>query len=348
MSPPLVQRRLAGWYTHVLLFATVFAEGDLMKIVIPGGSGQIGTLLCRAFVADGHNVVVLCRNPRAAPWKMVPWNGQVMAEWAAELDGADVVINLAGRSVNCRYHAANRAAIMNSRVQSTRAVGRAIAQARRPPAMWLQAGTATIYAHRYDAPNDEATGMLGSSEPDVPSQWKFSIDVAQAWEQAAQEAGSRDTRLVILRSAMTMSPDPGGIFDVMSKLVRRGLGGTAGDGRQYVSWIHEQDFIAAVYWLIHHPQIAGAVNVAAPNPLPNAEFMRILRQAWGVRIGPPAPAWLLEIGAFFMRTETELLLKSRRVVPGRLLQSGFAFSFPDWPQAAEDLCRRWRENKRLV
>ncbi len=271
-----------------------------------------------------------------------------MGEWAAELDGADVVINLAGRSVNCRYHATNRAAIMNSRVQSTRAVGRAIAQARRPPAVWLQAGTATIYAHRYDVPNDEATGILGSSEPDVPSQWKFSIDVAQAWEQAAQEAGSRNTRLVILRSAMTMSPDPGGIFDVMSKLVRRGLGGTAGDGRQYVSWIHEQDFIAAVYWLIHHPQIAGPVNVAAPNPLPNAEFMRILRQAWGVRIGPPAPAWLLEIGAFFMKTETELLLKSRRVVPGRLLESGFAFSFPDWTQAAEDLCRRWRENKRLA
>ncbi len=316
-----------------------------MKIVIPGGSGQIGTLLCRAFVADGHDVVVLGRNPRAAPWRMVPWDGRSMGGWTAELDGADVVINLAGRSVNCRYHAANRQAIMDSRVQSTRAVGRAIAQARHPPTLWLQAGTATIYASRYDAPNDEATGILGGFELDVPSQWKFSIAVAQAWEHAAQEALRPDTRLVILRSAMTMSADPGGIFDVMSRLVRRGLGGTAGHGRQYVSWIHERDFIAAIYWLINHPPIAGAVNVAAPNPLPNAEFMRTLRHAWGVRIGLPAPAWLLELGAVFMKTETELLLKSRRVVPGRLLQSGFAFSFPHWPEAADDLCQRWRAIK---
>lgn len=305
-------------------------------------------MLCRAFVADGHDVVVLSRNPQPAPWKTLAWDGQTLDRWAEELNSAAVVINLAGRSVNCRYHAANRTQIMDSRIKSTQVVGRAIAAARHPPALWLQAGTATIYASRYDAPNDEATGILGGSEPDAPSQWKFSVAVAQAWEHAARKAGSPDTRLVILRSAMTMSPDPGGIFDVMSSLVRRGLGGAAGHGRQYVSWIHERDFIAAVYWLIDHPQIAGPVNVAAPHPLPNAEFMRILRRAWGVRVGPPMPAWLLEIGAVFMKTETELLLKSRRVVPGRLLESGFQFAFPHWPQAAEDLCRRWRQNQKLV
>jgi NAD dependent epimerase/dehydratase family enzyme len=125
-------------------------------------------------------------------------------------------------------------------------------------------------------------------------------------------------------------------------LVRRGLGGRAADGRQYVSWVHEQDFVRAVNWLIQHEQLAGAVNVAAPNPLPNAAFMRALREAWGAPVGLPAAPWMLELGAFFLRTETELILKSRRVISGRLAADGFTFDFPDWP-AARDLCRRWRE-----
>jgi NAD dependent epimerase/dehydratase family enzyme len=150
---------------------------------------------------------------------------------------------------------------------------------------------------------------------------------------------------VLMRSAMTMSPDRGGIFDVLLTLVRRGLGGTAGDGRQYISWIHDHDFIQAVNWLIDHQELSGPVNLAAPEPLPNAEFMRVLRQTWGQRIGLPATRWMLELGAFFLRTETELVLKSRRVVPGRLLQSGFTFRFPTWPEAAADLCRRWREQR---
>lgn len=260
-----------------------------------------------------------------------------------QLEGADVVINLAGRSVNCRYHEENRRTIMESRVDSTRVMGQAIAQAARPPRVWLQASTATIYEHRFDAPNDEFTGILGGSEPNAPDTWRFSIDVAKAWEKAAQDAlPLPHTRLVLMRSAIIMSPDRGGAFDMLLKLVRFGLGGRNGSGRQFVSWIHEADFVRAVYWLIEHGSLSGAVNLAAPNPLSNADFMRELRRAWGMPIGLPSTEWMLEIGAFFLRTETELILKSRRVVPGRMLQDGFSFQFATWPEAARDLCARWQ------
>ena len=311
-----------------------------MKIVIPGGSGQVGTVLARAFHQDGHKVVVLSRNAATAPWQVLPWDARTLGEWTSELEGADVVINLAGRNVNCRYNAKNRKAIMDSRIDSTRAVGQAIAQAKSPPRVWLQASTATVYAHRFDAANDEATGILGGSEPGVPETWRFSIDVARAWERTLDEAKVPPTRKVKLRSAMTMSPDRGGIFDVLLGLVRRGLGGRAGDGRQYISWIHYEDFVRAIYWMIEHEEFDGAVNVCAPEPLPNAEFMRILRDASGRRVGLPATKWMLELGAIFLRTETELILKSRRVIPGRLLQAGFSFRFPKWPEAANDLCKK--------
>lgn len=312
-----------------------------MKIVIPGGSGQVGTVLARSFHSRGDEVLVLSRSRAQAPWRVESWDGETLGKWAAELDGADVVINLAGRSVNCRYHAENRNLIMESRIRSTRAVGQAIAQAKRPPRIWLQASTATIYAHRYDAPNDEAGGILGGNEPDTPDTWRFSIDVAVAWERALDEAIVPNTRKVKLRSAMTMSPDRDGIFDTLLRLVRFGLGGRSGDGRQYISWIHSVDFVRAIDWLIEHDQIEGAVNLAAPNPLPNAEFMSVLREAWGIRFGLPAAEWMLEIGARLLKTETELILKSRRVVPGRLLREGFSFQFPTWPEAARDLCSQW-------
>jgi uncharacterized protein (TIGR01777 family) len=315
-----------------------------MKIAIPGGTGQVGTLLARAFLRDGHEVVVLGRHvpKREAPWRVVLWDPANLDGWSDELDGADVVINLAGRSVNCRYTPQNRQEILESRVASVRAVGQAIARARRPPAVWLQASTATIYAHRYDAPNDETSGRIGGAEPGAPDTWRFSIEVATAWEKALDEAPASPTRKVKLRSAMIMSPDPGGIFDTLLTLVRRGLGGTAGDGRQYVSWIHEADFIRAVYFLIAQEDMDGAVNLASPIPMPNREFMAALRRAWGAPIGLPSAAWMLEIGAVFLQTETELILKSRRVVPGRLLGQGFSFDYPDWPDAARDLCERWR------
>jgi uncharacterized protein (TIGR01777 family) len=317
-----------------------------MKIVMPGGSGQVGTVLARAFHGDGHEVVVLSRKPGNTPWRMTAWDARTLGPWTEELEGAGAVINLAGRSVNCRYHAANRRAILDSRLESTRAVGQATARARRPPPVWLQASTATIYAHRLDAPNDEATGILGGQERDAPDTWRFSIEVATAWERAVDEAATPHTRKVTMRSAMVMSPDRGGVFDVLLRLVRFGLGGAAGGGRQYVSWIHGRDFVRAVSWLIARGDVEGPVNLAAPNPLPNAEFMRALRQAWGTRLGLPASRWMLEVGAWLLRTETELVLKSRRVVPGRLLKAGFRFEFPDWLEAARDLCRRWREVSR--
>jgi uncharacterized protein (TIGR01777 family) len=317
-----------------------------MKIVIPGGSGQVGTTLAGAFQRDGHEVTVLSRQPDTRPWPVIVWDGATLGDWSKALDGCDAVINLAGRSVNCRYTAANRKTILESRVLSTRVVGQAIARARRPPRVWLQASTATIYAHRYDAPNDETSGVLGGQEPDMPSSWTFSIDVARAWERALDDATVPQTRKVALRSAITLSPDAGGIFDTLLGLVRLGLGGTAGDGRQFVSWVHSEDFVQAIRWLIGHEDVDGAVNIASPNPLPNAEFMRVLRAAFGTPIGLPATKWMLEVAAVLMRTETELILKSRRVVPRRLLEHGFVFKYPLWPDAARDLCRQWKVARR--
>jgi uncharacterized protein len=262
------------------------------------------------------------------------------------LEGADLVINLAGRSVNCRYTPANRRLIKESRVQSTLAVGQAIARAAHPPRCWFQASTATIYAHRYDAPNDEATGILGGNEPNAPDTWRFSIDVARSWEAAAMQVATPHTRKVLLRSAMVMSPDREGVFDVLLRLVRFGLGGSVGNGRQYVSWLHDQDFVRSINWLLEHDEIEGAVNLAAPNPLPYREFMHTLRRAWGIPFGLPATRTMVELGTFAMRTESELVLKSRRVVPGRLLAGSFTFRFPTWEGAAQDLCARWRKGAR--
>lgn len=313
-----------------------------MKIILPGGSGQVGTVLARAFQERGHTAVVLSRNPKRASWRTVGWDGKSLGPWADEIEGADVVINLAGRSVDCRYTAKNRQLIKESRVASVRVVGEAIGRSKRPPPVWLQASTATIYSHRYDADQDETNGVLGGNEPDAPDTWRFSIDVARAWEQALDDAPVPGTRKVKVRSAMTMSPDRGGVFDTLLRLVRFGLGGRAGDGQQYVSWVHAADFVRAIDWLIEDETLEGPVNVAAPNPLLNREFMSALRKAAGTRIGLPAAGWMLEMGAFLLRTETELILKSRRVTSGRLLQRGFTFQFPFWPEAANDLYKTWK------
>jgi len=312
-----------------------------MKIIIPGGSGHVGAVLARAFERDGHEILILTRKAETSRWPTVPWDGRTLGDWVDALDGADVLVNLAGYTVNCRYNAANRRRIIDSRVDSTRVLGEALAQCNNPPRTWLQSSTATIYAHRFDAPNDEATGIIGGREG-APSSWRFSIDVATAWETTLDEARTPKTRKVKLRSAMTMSVDRGGIFDVLLGLTRYGLGGTSGDGRQYVSWVHHEDFVRAIYWLIEHENIEGPVNVCSPNPLPNAEFMRALQKAWGTPIGLPATRWMLEVGAVFLRTETELILKSRRVVPGVLLEHGFSFQYPFWPDAAQSLCEEWR------
>jgi uncharacterized protein (TIGR01777 family) len=316
-----------------------------MKIVIPGGTGQVGQMLARHFHARGNAVTVLSRTRHPAPWSIVHWDGVNSGPWVAELEHSDVCINLAGRSVNCRYNLVNRRAIFDSRVQSTKILSEVIGSLDHPPAIWLNASTATIYRHSLDRPMDEANGELGGNEPGAPDTWNFSIDVAKAWEEAFFSTPTPRTRKMALRSAMTFSPDPGGVFDVFLSLVRHGLGGTIGSGNQFVSWIHEVDFIRAIEFLIATPVFTGAVNLASPHPLPNRDFLHAIREAWGTRIGLPSTSWMIEIGTFFMQTESELILKSRQVVPGRLLAAGFQFSFPHWPTAARDLVSRWRAQK---
>ena len=316
-----------------------------MRILLPGGRGQIGTLLARHFAAAGHEPVILSRStkPAAGGVRAVQWDGAAVGDWAAEFEGAGAVINLAGRTVNCRYTSENRRQIFASRLDSTRAVGEAILGCESPPPVWLNSGTATIYPHTEGPPaaaNDE-TSEIGN-RPGAPDTWRFSFQVAKQWEDAADAflPKLQNTRLVILRSAMVMSPDPGGVFDVLRGLVRARLGGTQGPGTQYVSWVHERDFCAAVDRLIADGGFTGPVNLCAPNPLPNKDFMRALRDACGVSFGLPATRWMLELGAVALRTESELILKSRRVVPGKLAAAGFAFQYPDWPAAARELCQR--------
>jgi hypothetical protein len=327
-----------------------------LRIVLPGGSGQVGQALARHFQQQGHHVTVLTRGPYAAPWQTVHWDGEQTGPWTEYLEGADACINLAGRSVNCRYDAANRQAIYDSRIQSTQLLGRVIASLADPPRVWLNASAATIYARSLDAngvdlPLDEATSELGSdklsanAKPPV-NRWLqrrgFSSRVARDWEAAFFAAETPRTRKVALRSAVVLSPTAGSAFGVLSNLVRLSLGGRQGNGRQFVSWIHETDYARAVEFLIGDEELQGPVNIAAPNPLPNREFMAALRWAWDVPNGIPAPALAIKLGAIFLRTEPELVLQSCRAVPGRLLDAGFEFQFPAWPEAAEDLVRQWK------
>jgi uncharacterized protein len=311
-----------------------------VKVVIPGGTGQVGMALRRALRSAGHEVVLLTR--RAAGDGLVSWDGERLGPWASEIDGSDVVINLAGRSVSCRYNKENLTEMMRSRVRSARVVGQAIAAAGRPPAAWLQMSTATIYADTRGAANDDLAGVIGGSEEGVPGYWAFSVDIAQAWERELDEAQTPATRKVALRAAMVMTPDRGGVFDVLSRMARLGLGGPVAGGGQYVSWIHEADFTAAVRFIIGAGGLTGAVNLAAPGPERQRDFMRELRAAWGVPVGLPATRWMAELGALALRSDTELLLKSRRVVPARLTAAGFEFRHGTWPEAARDLVRQAR------
>ena len=314
-----------------------------MKILIPGGSGQIGKMLERAFQSSGDEVVVLSRG---ADGEAERWDGKSLGLWTRHVDDADVVINLAGRTVNCRYTEENLKQMMDWRVDSTKVIGEAIAKSKTPPKVWLQMSTATIYAHRFDAANDEATGIIGGSEPDAPAYWARSIDIAKAWELELDQADTHATRKVALRTTMVMSPDKDGVFDVLCGLTRKWLGGRIASGKQYVSWIHEHDFVNAIRFLIENDSIDGPVNLASPGPLPQARFQSQLRKALGVRVGLPATKWMAELGAVFLKTDTELILKSRRVVPGRLLEAGFEFQFSTWEKAAEDLAMARSEMKK--
>ena len=318
-----------------------------LRIVIPGGSGHVGRLLAVHLQQRGHHVTVLTRSPFAATYNTVHWDGEREGQWVDHLEHADVCINLAGRSVNCRYTAENCETIYRSRIDTTQLLGRVIAGLADPPKVWLNASTATIYRHSFDKAMDEYTGEIGgrtaaSAIRDESDPWDFSIKVAVDWEAAFFAAFTPQTRKVAMRAAVVMSSTPGGAFALLLKLVRLSLGGTQGNGRQFVSWVHAADFARAVDFLIAREDLDGPVNIASPNPLPNREFMSSLREAYGMPNGFPAPRPVLELAALLLRTETELVLKSRRVVPARLLDAGFDFLFPHWTEAAEDLVRQWR------
>jgi uncharacterized protein len=309
------------------------------KIVLPGGSGFLGKLLATYFQNLDWQVIILTRRPNkiALPATVVEWDGRTVGPWRRELEGATALVNLAGRSVNCRYTTRNRERILASRIDSTRAIGQAIAAGAMPPKVWLNSSTATIYKHSIDQPMDEVTGVIAAT-PEAKD--AFSIGVATAWEREFDAALAPGVRKVALRTAMVLDTESGTVYRVLRRLVRLGLGGPMASGRQYVSRIHELDFCRAVHWLIEFSDLSGPTNVAAPCPVTNRELMQALRSACGKPFGLPATRWMLGIGALLLRTETELILKSRRVVPKRLLEDGFEFQFPTIRPAIDDLERR--------
>ena len=304
------------------------------KVIVAGGTGFLGRLLSTYLTARGYGTVILTRSPRATNGiREIGWDGCTSGDWAREFERAAAVINLAGQSVNCRYHERNRRIILESRVNSTRIIGEAIGKCQMPPPVWLNASTATIYKHTFGPPWDESGEIGGTPE----AKDEFSVEVATAWEQTLSEAKTPLTRKVAMRTALVLGLERNSVFPVLKRLTRLGLGGKMGDGQQFVSWIHQTDYCRAVEWLMANEGVKGPVNIAAPRAVTNAEMMRTFREICGVPVGLPAAKWMLEVGAFVLRTETELVLKSRRVVPQRLIESGFTFQFSCLREALADL-----------
>lgn len=310
-------------------------------VVLAGGNGFIGSILQARLAAEGYGVVVLTRSPRSdeGQIRQVYWDGRTLGDWTNELDGARALINLSGRSVNCRYNEQNRRDILESRVDTTRVLGQAISRSTEPPPVWLNSSTATIYKHTFDKSMDEATGIIEAT-PEAKD--AFSIQVARAWEQTFTEAPTPTTRKVALRTAMVFAANSGGVYRTLRSLARWGLGGPIAGGHQYISWIHEDDFCRGLEWIISHDELSGPVNVASPNPITHRDMMRTILRERGMPLGLPATRWMLEMAAFIHRTEAELILKSRCVVPARLLESGFNFHFPLMKDAVHEIEGRIR------
>lgn len=300
-------------------------------IVIFGANGFLGRYLCRHFARNGKEVVAVCRSREgwSGDGMFLEWDGKNLGPWALALEGAEAVINLAGRSVNCRYTPQNRAEIISSRVDSTKVIGEAIAACKTPPQTWLNASTATWYRHAEDKPQNDWLGEPGEG---------FSCEVAQAWEDAFFGAEvPAVTRKLALRIGMVLANEDATVYDVLRKLTARGLGGPMGNGRQRISWIHMEDFLRAVDFAINDPFLDGTINVTAPEFPTNREWMRTFREAVGMPLGLPATRWMLEIGARFMKTEPELVLKSRWADPVRLRDAGFRWRWGRTVDAVADL-----------
>lgn len=296
-----------------------------MKIVIAGGSGFLGRALQQYFATQSQELILLNRNPRAA--NEIAWDGKNQGDWSSVIDGADVLINLAGKSVDCRYTEANKAAIVSSRIDSTKALQEAVNRAGHKPAVWINASSATIYIHAETRQMNEYTGTIGDD---------FSMNVCKDWEGAFFKENNAGTRKVAIRTSIVLGNE-GGAYPKLKRLTQVFLGGSQGNGRQMMSWIHIHDFCRAVEHIINDREIDGPVNVTAPEPIPNKEFMRLLRNKYHRPFGLSQNRLLLELGAIFLRTEAELLLKSRNVYPEKLMLQGFRFEYPTIGQALQQL-----------
>ncbi|MTI31334.1 TIGR01777 family oxidoreductase [Xanthovirga aplysinae] len=302
----------------------------MKKIVIAGGTGFLGSALRKHFLKKNIQVVVLSRSSRnnSTNFKTVHWDGKNPDHWIDDLENADILINLCGKSVDCRYNSKNRKEILDSRVNSTKVLGEAITTLKKPPVLWINSSSATIYPHSETEYKTESH-EVGKG---------FSVNVCKAWEGAFFSFITPQTRKVAIRSSMVFGNE-GSVYKTLKDLSLRGLGGTQGSGKQYISWIHIVDFINAIDFIIKNNKINGCVNVCAPDPRPNREFNRLLRNSLGVKFHFPVKTWMVYLGAIFMKTEAELVLKSRKVIPKKLLDSGFTFEFPDLESAFNDLNR---------
>jgi uncharacterized protein (TIGR01777 family) len=302
------------------------------KIILAGGNGYVGTVLANYYRSLANQVIILARTPKEQDGniKTVFWDGKTQGDWVKELPGADMLINLCGKNVNCRYTEKNKAAIIASRVLPTTVLGEVIAELKNPPALWINVTSATIYRHAEDRPQDEETGEIGTG---------FSIDVCRKWEETFFNTDTPKTRKIALRMSIVMGAADGA-FPRLLNLVRLGLGGMQGDGQQYVSWVHEQDTARCTEWLLEHTELDGVINCTAPTPIKNKFFMSYIRKACGMPFGFPAPEWLLKMGAVVIGTETELILKSRWVLPKRLTDAGFVFLFPEANAAIENILQK--------
>ncbi|GGN94291.1 TIGR01777 family oxidoreductase [Saccharibacillus kuerlensis] len=292
------------------------------KIVLAGATGFIGRALQKRYAEKGYDLRMISRRTGD-----ISWNDH--AEMTNALNGAALLVNLAGRSVNCRYNEHNKREIMNSRTETTHALGEAVMSCYNPPELWINSGTATIYRDARDRPMTEEDGELGSG---------FSVEVAKAWEEAFFSSSTPATRKAVLRISIVLGRG-GGVMTPYINLVRFGLGGHQGPGDQRFSWVHLEDLCRMIEFLEERKDLSGIFNASAPEQVTNAEQMKIMREAYGRRLGLPAPAWMLEVGAVAIRTETELILKSRWVAPERMLREGFQFRYPTLREAMAEIAR---------
>lgn len=301
------------------------------KIVLAGGNGYLGKVLANYYKDKAKEVVIIGRHEEGIEQNIrtVIWDGKTRGKWASELVNADMLINLCGKNVNCRYNDKNKEEIYASRLLPTELLGEVIHDLSEPPKLWINITSATIYRHAEDRAQDEENGDIGTG---------FSVDVCKQWEAAFNKFETPKTRKVALRMGIVLGRSDS-VFPRLLNLVRLGMGGMQGDGQQYVSWVHEHDAARTTEWLLEHEELGGVVNCTAPNPVKNAELMRTIRKIYGMPLGLPAPKWLLEIGSVVIGTETELILKSRWVLPKRLLDSGFVFEYGNIEGAVREILK---------